>query len=335
MHTTKYQSRVGRALVGGLMLLGAAAAPAAAQSADGYPNKPIRVIVPNAPGGASDFAIRAIQNSLSQTLGQQVVIDNRGGASGNLGLELAARQPADGYTLFFGNVGTVAINPHVFKDMAVVPQRDLIPISLASETPGILVASTKFPPNSLKEMIAYVKANPGKVNYAASGIATLNTLEMENFRRANGLDMLQVPYKGGAGPAIVDLIAGNTQLMFVTLSSAASFVKGGKLKAFAVTTDKRVDLLPDVPSMGELGHPDNISSSWQGLFAIAGTPKPIVDKLHAAVVKALQDPNVKEVMAKGGMLPTSSKSPDEFKTQLAADTAKWKKVVTALGIAAQ
>lgn len=320
------------AVLSGLLLVGAAAAPAAAQDAGNYPNKPIRVVVPNAPGGASDFAIRGIQNSLSQILGQQVVIDNRGGASGNLGMEIAARSAPDGYTLFFGNVGTVAINPHVFKDMNVLPERDLIPISLASETPGILVASTKFPPNSVKEMIDYVKAHPGKVNYAASGIATLNTLEMENFRRANGLDMAQVPYKGGAGPALVDLIAGNVDVMFVTLSSAAEFVKGGKLKAFAVTTEKRLPLFPDVPAMGELGYRDNISSSWQGLFAIAGTPKPIVDKLHAAVVKALEDSKTQEIMSKAGMLPTSSKSPEEFKAVLAADTAKWKSVVTALGV---
>jgi tripartite-type tricarboxylate transporter receptor subunit TctC len=323
---------VAQALLSGLLLFGAAGTPAAAQDAATYPNKPIRVVVPNAPGGASDFAIRGIQQSLSQALGQQVVIDNRGGASGNLGMEIAARQPPDGYTLFFGNVGTVAINPHVFKDMTVVPERDFIPISLASETPGILVASTKFPPNSVKEMIDYVKANPGKVNYASSGIATLNTLEMENFRRATGLDMTQVPYKGGAGPAIVDLIAGNVDVMFVTLSSAAEFVKGGKLKGLAVTTEKRMSLLPDVPSMGELGRPDNISTSWQGLFAPAGTPAAIVARLNAEIAQFLQQPGIQQRLSGLGLAITGANTPATTEAFIRREQAEWRAIAQELDL---
>jgi tripartite-type tricarboxylate transporter receptor subunit TctC len=300
-----------------------------------YPTKPIRVIVPFAPGGASDLAIRLLQPGLAQELGQQIVIENRPGAAGNIGMELASRAEPDGYTLFLGNVGTVSINPHFFPDLKVVPDRDFIPISLTAETPGILVASSKFPPNSVKEMIAYVKARPSKINYASAGISTLNTLEMEVFRRAAGLNMTQVPYKGGAGPAIVDLLGGHVDVMFVTISSAAEHVKSGALKAFAVTTRHRVTSLPEVPTMLELGYPEAVSSSWQGLFAPAGTPQPIIAKLHAALVHAMADPNVRERMFREGMLPTSSESPEEFKAFLATESAKWKRVVKDIGAKAE
>jgi len=234
---------------------------------------------------------------------------------------------ADGYTLFFGNVSTISINPHFFPDLTVKPERDFAPISIAAETPGILVANPKFPANSLKEMIAYVKAHPGKVNYAAAGVSTLNTLTMERFRHTAGLDMTQIPYKGGAGPAVIDLMAGHVDLMFVTLSSAAQPVKAGKLKAFAVSTRERADLLPEVRTLVEQGFPEAVSSSWQGLFAVAGTPQPIVAKLHAAVLKAMADPEVQKHMRMAGMLPTSSPTPDSFKEFLAAESTKWKQVV--------
>lgn len=212
-----------------------------------------------------------------------------------------------------------------------MPERDLIPISIASETAGILVASTKFPPNSVKEMIDYVKARPGKINYGAAGISTLNALEMEQFRRTAGLDMLQVPYKGGAGPALNDLVAGHVDVMFVTFSSAYGHVKSGNLKALAVTTRERLPQLPNVATMVEQGFPDNVSSSWQGLFAVAGTPQPIVAKLHAAVVEAMKAPHTRTLMSDAGMLASSSASPGDFKAFLAAETAKWQRVVKETG----
>ena len=299
----------------------------AADNIAAYPDKPIHIIVPFAPGGASDYAIRLIQPGLTQALGQQLVIDNRSGAAGNVGMEAAARAAPDGYTLFFGNVGTISINPHFFPDLNVTPERDFIPISIAAETPGILIASPKFPANSLKEMIDYVKAHPGKINYAAAGISTLNTLAMEQFRHVAGLQMTQIPYKGGAGPAVVDLMAGNVDLMLVTLSSAAQHVKARKLKAFAVSTRERAELLPDVPTLLEQGFPEAVSSSWQGLFAVAGTPQPIVAKLHAAVLKAMADPDVQKHMRTAGMLPTSSQTPESFKQFLVAESTKWREVV--------
>ena len=304
-----------------LLLLGATA------RADDYPARPIHVIVPFAPGGATDVAMRLLQPALAQALGQTLVIDNRGGASGSVGMELAAHAQPDGYTLFFGNVGTVSIDPNFFPQLTVKPERDFIPLSLAGETPGILVASPKFPPNTLKEMVAYAKAHPGKINYGVAGISTLNSLAMEQFRRSAGLEMTQVPYKGGAGPGLLDLIAGNIDMMLVTLSAASSHVKNGQLKALAITTRERNPLFPDLPSLAEQGYPEAVSSSWQGLFAIAGTPRPIVAKLHAAIVKAMADPETRKRMAEAGILTTTSASPEQFKAFLADEAAKWQGVV--------
>ena len=176
-----------------------------------------------------------------------------------------------------------------------------------------------------------MKARPGKINYASSGISSQNTLEMEQFRKAAGLDMLQVPYKGGAGPALNDLVAGHVDVMFVTLSAASGHVKSGKLKALAVTTRKRLEQLPDVATMAEQGFPENVSSSWQGLFAIAGTPRPIVARLHAAVIDAMKDEKTRRLMSDAGMIPSASETPEAFKTFVLNETAKWKAVVQSIG----
>ena len=313
----------------GILVALAIAFVASGASAADYPDKPIHIIVPFAPGGATDVAMRLLQPALTDALGQMLVIDNRGGASGTVGMELAAHAIPDGYTLFFGNVGTVSIDPNFFPKLQVDPARDFIPISLAGETPGILVASTKFPPNNPKEMVAYAKAHPGKINYAAAGISTLNTLAMEQLQRIAGLEMTQVPYKGGAGPALLDLIAGNVDIMLVTLSAASSHVKDGQLKALAVTTRQRVPLFPQVATMAEQGYPEAVSSSWQGLFALAGTPQPIVARLHAAMTRAMADPATQKRMTEAGIIPTVSASPAEFKEFLAGEAAKWKGVVAA------
>jgi tripartite-type tricarboxylate transporter receptor subunit TctC len=315
--------------LGLLLCLLLAFAPARLRAED-YPTRPIHVIVPFAPGGATDVAMRLLQPALTRTLGQNLVIDNRGGASGTVGMELAAHAQPDGYTLFFGNVGTVSIDPNFFPQLTVDPLRAFVPLSLAGETPGILVASPKFPPNTLKEMVAYAKAHPGKINYGAAGISTLNSLAMEQFRRSAGLQMTQVPYKGGAGPGLLDLIAGNIDMMLVTLSAASSHVKNGQLKALAITTRERNPLFPDVPTLAEQGYPEAVSSSWQGLFAIAGTPQPIVAKLHAAVVKAMADAETRKLMIDAGILTTTSASPEEFKQFLTGEAAKWKGVVAAV-----
>jgi tripartite-type tricarboxylate transporter receptor subunit TctC len=318
-------------LKGGAVLAAASAFGPQAARAQAYPNQPIRMIVPFAPGGASDFAARLIQPGMSQFLGQQIVVENRGGAAGNVGMDAAARGGADGYTVFLGNVGTISVNPYLYDNLTVKPEKDFIPVTLVSETPGLLIANPKFAPNTVKELIALAKAQPGKINFASPGSGSVNRLEMELFRKAAGLDMTHVPYKGGAGPATADVMGGHVELMFVTISSAINHVKGGKLKALAITTKTRSPSLPDVPTMLELGFPDNVSASWQGLLVPAGVPQPIVDKLFQAVQHAMKDETVRKRFEESGAIPGTSKSPDDFKTYLAAEAAKWSKVIKDTG----
>ncbi|MBM3536392.1 MAG: tripartite tricarboxylate transporter substrate binding protein [Alphaproteobacteria bacterium] len=320
-------------LLGGAAL-GILAAPAAAQVREdpsAYPSQTIRMVVPFAPGGASDFAARLIQPGMSEALGKQIVIENRAGAAGNVGMDVAARGAPDGYTLFLGNVGTVSINPYLYSDLTVKPERDFIPVTIVADTPGILIANPKFPPNNAKEFVAYAKANPGKVNFASPGSGSLNRLEMELFRKANGMDMTHIPYKGGAGPAVADIIGGHVEVMFTTISSAINHVKGGRLKALGVTTRDRVQALPEAPTLVEQGFPDNVSASWQGLLVPKGTPRPIIDKIHAAAVKAMSDENVRKRFLDSGTIPVTNRTPEEFKTFLEADAKKWSQVIKDVG----
>lgn len=302
---------------------------AAAQTTN-YPNQPIRMIVPFAPGGASDFVARIIQPKLSALLGQQIYIENKAGAAGNIGMDVAARAPADGYHLFLGNVGTVGINPYIFKDLTLKPLESFTPISILADTPSLLVANPNFPPNNVKELIDYVRARPGKVNYASPGSGSMDRLEMELFRQLAKLDMNHVPYKGGAAPAVNDVIAGHVELMFVTISSSLPHVKAGTLKAFTVSTPQRVEALADVPTIVESGFPQSLASSWQGLLVPAGTPQPIVDKIHAAVVQVMQDAEVKKRFADVGVIATYSKSPEDFRTYIVNDAKKWEPVIAAV-----
>ena len=306
-------------------------APFVSAQQPGYPDKPIRMIVPFAPGGASDFVARIIAPPLGQILGQQIVIENKAGASGNIGMESAARAAPDGYTLFLGNIGTIAINPSVFRDLAVNPARDFVAISLASEVPSILVANPGAGVATVKDLVALAKSKPGALDFASPGPSTLNRLEMERFMKQSGTSMVHVPYKGGAGPAVMGLLGGDTHVMFVTLSSAMSFVQAGRLKALAVTSPARLASLPQVPTMVESGYPDMVSTSWQGVYAPAGTPRPIVEKLHAALLKVLASPDIAQRFAVGGALVATSKSPEEFQAYSAAEAERWGKVVKETG----
>ena len=296
-----------------------------------YPNKPMKMIIPFAPGGASDFVGRIIQPRMGELLGQQIVIENRAGASGNLGLEAAARSAPDGYTIYLGNVGTVAINPGVFPKLPVVPTRDFIAVTQIVDVPGALVAHPSFQPNSIKELIAMAKAHPGKINYASPDSSSQNRLEMELIRRSAGLDMVHIPYKGGAGPAATGLIAGETHLMFTTVSSVMGHIKGGRLKALAVVSPKRLAQLPDVPTMVESGYPDSTSGSWQGIFVPAGTSKDIVDRLYAVMLQTMKTPNVVERLAKSGVDVVTSPSSTAFAAYVAAETLRWGKVARESG----
>ncbi|TMH17046.1 MAG: tripartite tricarboxylate transporter substrate binding protein, partial [Betaproteobacteria bacterium] len=290
------------------LMLVLALLPALAFGQASYPNRPIRMIVPFAPGGASDFVARILSPKLSELLGQQIVVDNRPGASGNIGMELAAKAPADGYTIYLGNIGTIAINPAIFANLSVNPQKDFTPITEVADVPSILVANPGVPANSVAEFVALAKSKPGELNFGSPGSSTLNRLEMEHFMKLANLKIVHIPYKGGAGPAVIGLLGGETQVMFVTLSSAISFIQAGKLKALGISTAKRIDALPQVPTMAEAGYPEMVSSSWQGVFVPAGTPRPIVDKLHAALLATLDSPEIKQRFAGGGVNVVTSKT---------------------------
>ena len=312
-----------------LLLLGGAAC---AGDVDHYPSRPVKMIVPFAPGGASDFVARMIQPGVSQILGQQIVVDNRPGAAGIIGTEAAAGAAPDGYTTFLGNIGTISINPRVYPNMHVKPERDLAPVSMCADTPSILITRLDFPANTVGELIAYVKANPGKASFASPGSSTLNRLEMEVFKRDAGLDMVHVPYKGGAGPAVTDILGGHVDLMFTTISSAKEYVKGNKVKALAVTTAERMADLPDIPTMTELGWKNLVTSSWQGVLVPTGTPRPIVDRLHAAIIKVLAEPEIQARMRNAGVNAVASKSPEDFKSYMDVETVKWTKVIQDSGV---
>ena len=296
-----------------------------------YPTKPIKMIIPFAPGGASDFVGRIFQPRLGELLGAPIVIENKPGASGNLGLEAAARSAPDGYTIYLGNVGTVAINPGVFTKLPVVPTKDFIAVTQVVDVPGALCAHPSFPPNSIKELIAYAKANPGKINFASPGSGSQNRLEMEILRKHEGLDMVHVPYKGGAGPAATGLIAGETQIMFSTVSSVIGHIKGGRLKALAIVSGHRLQQLPEVPTMVESGYPESTSGSWQGLFVPAGTPPEIVERLFTAMQQTMKTQDVVDRLAAGGVDVVLSPSPAAFQKFVEADTLRWGKVARESG----
>jgi tripartite-type tricarboxylate transporter receptor subunit TctC len=300
--------------------------------ADDYPRKTIRQVIPFAPGGASDFVGRIIAAPLGQMLGQQIVSDNRPGAAGNIGMENAARSAPDGYTLYQGNIGTLAINPGIYPKLAVKPLRDFQPISLVVDVPGALVVHPSLPVKNVKELIALAKRRPGELNFGSPGAGSANRLEMEAFVLDTGIKMVHIPYKGGAGPAIIGLISGETQLMFVTLSSAINFIHSGKLRGLGVVAPQRVEAAKDIPTMAEQGFGSMTVGSWQGLLVPTGTPKPIVEKLYATTIKVMAMPDVKDKLAKGGVTVVTSGSPADFHGFLAKETERWGKVVKQVGV---
>ena len=312
--------------------LALALCPALSLAQGSYPNRVVKMIVPFAPGGASDFVGRIMQPRLAELLGQQIVIENRGGAAGTIGMEVAARSAPDGYTIVLANVGSMAINPGVFTNLPINNLRDFIPVTQVVDVPGVLIVHPSVAANSIKELVAYVRANPGKLNYASPGSGSQNRLEMEILRTAEGgMDMVHVPYKGGAGPAVTGLIAGETQMMFSTVSSAMGHIKGGRLKALAITSTKRLEQLPDVPTMKESGYPDGASGSWQGVLVPVGTPREVVERLYAVLVQTMKTPDVIERLAKGGAEAVTSASPKAFADFVAAETQRWGKVAKESG----
>jgi tripartite-type tricarboxylate transporter receptor subunit TctC len=294
-----------------------------------YPSHPVRLVVPFPAGGTTDILARAVAQRLSEVWGQQVVVDNRPGAGGNIGTELVAKAAPDGYTLEMGTVGTHAINASLYSHLPYDPVKDFAPVILVAGVPNVLVVNPALPVNSVQELIAYAKANPGKLNFASSGSGTSIHLSGELFKVMTGVSMTHVPYKGSA-PALTDLMGGQVQLMFDNLPSSLPFIKAGKLRALAVTSAARSTALPDLPTLQEAGVPGFEASSWFGVLAPAGTPREIVLRINGEVAKWLATPEARDKLASQGAIAAGG-TPDDFVRHIAAETAKWAKVVKASG----
>jgi tripartite-type tricarboxylate transporter receptor subunit TctC len=315
-----------------LCALGVVSGPALAQSH--WPSKPVKIVVPFAPGGTTDILARAIAPDLSKAFGQPFVVENKGGAGGNLGAEQVAKSAGDGYTLLMGTVGTHGINRALYAKLPYDPFKDFAPITLVAGVPNVMVVNSDFANthkiNHVNDFIRYAKANPGKLNMASSGNGTSIHLAGELFKSMTGTFMTHIPYRG-SGPALLDLASGNMQVMFDNLPSAMQLIKAGKIKALAVTSNQRSAALPDTPTVEEAGNLKGFeASSWFGLLAPAGTPPEVVNRIQQEVAKSLATPALKERLAALGAIP-SGNTPAQFATLIEAEHKKWAEVVKASG----
>ncbi|MEQ1773951.1 MAG: tripartite tricarboxylate transporter substrate binding protein [Burkholderiales bacterium] len=298
-----------------------------------YPSRPVRYLLPFPPGGPSDIVARLFGQKLGEALGQQVVLDNRGGASGAIASEIAARAAPDGHTLLQCTIGTMAINPALFPKLPYDPLRDFRTVTQLAGTPYMLVVHPAVPAKSVKDLIALAKARPGQLNFGSGGVGTTNHFSGELFRLAAGVNIVHVPYKG-TGPAMTDLIGGQVQMMFMNLLPAMPQVRGGKLRGVAVTSAKRSVAAPDIPTVAESGLPGYETTGWHGLVVPAKTPAAIVLRLQSELAKIARVPDVRERLAAEGT-ETLGNTPDEFAAVLKAEIIKWAGVVKAAGIKAE
>jgi len=298
-------------------------------SAEAYPTHSVRLIVPFPAAGTTDILARAIAEKLSSALGQQFVVDNRPGAGGNIGADIVAKAPPDGYTLLMGTVGTQAINPSLYAKMPYDAQKDFAPVVLVAGVPNVLVVNPQLPVRTVPDLIRLAKEKPGAINFASSGNGTSIHLSGELFKSMTNVQMAHIPYKGSA-PALTDLIGGQVQIMFDNLPSALPHIKAGKLRAVAVTSTKRAPALPDVPTIAESGIPGFEASSWFGILAPAGTPREIVTRINAEANKALQSPEMKEKLLSQGAEAVGN-TPEYFADYIRTETEKWAKVVKESG----
>lgn len=310
------------ALAGGLAAPGVALAQA-------FPSKPVKLVVPFPPGGSLDIVGRLLAQQLSDAWGQPVVVENRPGAGGNVGADFVAKSPPDGYTVVMGALSTHAVNPSLVPKMPFDAEKDFAPLSLVAITPNVLIVRTESPIKSVGDLVAYAKANPGKVNFGSGSNGSAGHLAGELFKVETGTDVAHIPYKGGA-PALQALIAGDTQFMFDNLANAMAQVKGGRVRAIAVTTKDRSKLAPDLPTMAEQGLPGFDISTWFGLMAPAGTPPEVVAKWNADLVKILNAPDVREKMLAQGADP-SPMTPAAFAAFMAQERAKYARIVKLSG----
>ena len=325
-HTTR---RFALGSIASAVVLGAGLLGGTSALAQANPTKPVTIIVPFAAGGTTDILARIIGQALTAELGQSVVVDNRAGAGGNIGGQAAAKATPDGHTLFMGTVGTHAINASLYKKMPFDPVKDFAPLTRVANVPNLLVANPAQPYKSVKDLIAYAKANPGKVNFGSSGNGSSIHLSGELFKSLAKVDMQHVPYKGSA-PAVTDLLGNQIGIMFDNMPSAIQHVRSGKLVPLAVTTAKRSPELPNVPTIAEAGVPGYEATSWFGMFAPAGTPAPVLAKLNAAIVKVLAQPDVKKKINEQGA-EVYSETPEQFAAFIQAESVKWGKVVKESG----
>jgi tripartite-type tricarboxylate transporter receptor subunit TctC len=306
------------------LMLAASAVPAA------YPERSIRIIVPYAPGGNIDITARTIAPGMSEALGQQVVIDNRGGAGGTLGADIAAKSAPDGYTLLLGSSGTISTAPPLYPKLGYDPIKDFAATSLVSNVPLVLEAHPSIPAKTVREFIALAKTRPGKITMGSSGAGTTNHLSGELFQSATGTKFIHVPYKG-SGPGLVDLMGGQIDIFFDQLSSSIGFIQTGRLRALAVTTAKRATAMPDLPTIAESGIPGFDASTWTAILLPAATPPDVVLKVQAALIKTLRTKTTRDSFARLGAEPLES-TPEESTRFMKEDLAKWTRVVREAGI---
>ncbi|HYC46794.1 MAG TPA: tripartite tricarboxylate transporter substrate binding protein [Burkholderiales bacterium] len=311
---------------------GAALVAQSAFAQGGYPSRPLRLIVPAAPGGGTDYTGRTIAQKLTEALGQTVVVENRPGGAGNIGVEIAARSNADGHTLVMP-ITSFPMNPHLYRKLPFDTVKDFAPIVLASVAPLYLVVNPSVPAKSVSDLIALAKAKPGQLNYANSGNGTSAHLAGELFKKMAGVDLVSIPYKGG-GPAVIDLVAGRVHLYFSTIPAALAQVQAGKLRGLAVTSAKRVSLIPDVPTVAESGLPGFEIVGWFGIFAPAGTPKPVISRLNREINDVLRMPDIQKRFASQGLVPGGG-SPEELGKFLRSEIAKWGALIKQIGLEPQ
>ncbi|WP_376099015.1 Bug family tripartite tricarboxylate transporter substrate binding protein [Roseomonas sp. CCTCC AB2023176] len=301
------------------------AAPSIVRAQAWAPARPIRFVVPFPAGGATDVVARVLAERMSERLGQPVIVENRTGSGGNIGVENVVRSPADGTAILMGTTGTLTINQHLYASMGFDPARDLMPVSMAFATDHVLIVNPAVPARTVQEFLAYVRANPGRVSYGSAGAGSSTHMVAELFRLAANVEVTHVPYRGSA-PALNDTVAGNVQFMLDQLPSAIGQVQGGRVRALAVTGPRRSRLLPDVPTVAEIGLPNAEATSWGAVMAPAGTPAPIIERLNAVIVEALANGQVQERLAAAGADAVSS-TPAEVGERMSREIATWGRVV--------
>jgi tripartite-type tricarboxylate transporter receptor subunit TctC len=305
-------------------------AVAVCHAQDDFPNRPVRIIVPFAPGGSTDVVARILADKLGTEFKRGFVVENKPGAGGNIGADAVAKASPDGYTLLMGTTGVLAINKYLYKEMPFDPERDLAPVSYTSLITNILVVNPQVPVKTVGELVALAKSKPGALTFASSGAGSSTHLSAELFKSMAGVDILHVPYKGSS-QALTDVMAGQVTMLFDNAPSSIPFVESGKLRAVAVTSTKRLPNLPDVPTIDEAGVKGYESLSWSGIVAPAGTPRRVIDKLNAAIEKILRDPDVKQRFASLGVEPVGG-PPEAFSRHIRAESEKWARVVKTANI---